>query len=66
ERGYNFAKLINQTISEIYSKGGNRGDASMLLSLVKWVFESIEKVRLPHIDVKTMTFSELMKILQGI
>ncbi|MBC7091696.1 MAG: hypothetical protein H5T50_07315 [Nitrososphaeria archaeon] len=66
ERGYNFAKLINQTISEMYSKGGNREDASKLLGLVKWIFESIEKVRLPYIDMKNMNFSKLIAILQGI
>ncbi|MBS7612356.1 hypothetical protein KEJ27_09210 [Candidatus Bathyarchaeota archaeon] len=63
ERGYDFAKLVNGAIGEMYSKGGKREDASKLLGLVKWIFESIEKVRLPRVDAKTMSFNALMKIL---
>lgn len=65
-RGHNFAKLVNEAINEIYSKGGKREDATKLLGLVKWIYESIEDIRLPRVDIRTMNFNELMKILRGV
>lgn len=64
-KGYNFAKLVNEILNEIYIKGGKREDASKLLGLVKWIYESIEDIRLPRVDIKTINFNELMKILRG-
>jgi len=64
-RGRKTMSMISKFLNEIYVKNEDRCLASEFLGLIKWVFECIEEVRLPMIDVNTLTFDALMNILRG-
>lgn len=64
-RGRKTMSMISKFLNEIYIKNEDRRLASEFLGLVKWVYECIEEVRLPMIDINTLTFDGLMNILRG-
>ncbi|MEM3986473.1 MAG: hypothetical protein QXR39_06860 [Candidatus Methanomethylicia archaeon] len=63
--GYKTMAMISRILNDLYVRNFDRQRASELLDLVKWVYESVENVRLPTIDVDKLTFDELMNILRG-
>jgi len=59
KRGYRTAKLINEAMEWLYRQNLGREEARRLLGMAKWIFESLEKVRL-SIDVRDLTFQKLL------
>lgn len=59
KRGYRTAKLINEAMDWLYRQNLGREEARRLLGMAKWIFESLEKVRL-SIDVRDLTFQKLL------
>jgi hypothetical protein len=59
---------VGETFDNMYNMGKDRVFAAQFLTLVKWIYESMESIErdeLSRINVKTITFDELMKILRG-
>jgi len=65
ERGFRTMSKVGEALNSMYSMGKDRVFASQFLGLVKWIYECIEDVRLPRVNVEAITFDELMKILRG-
>jgi len=65
DRGFRTMSRVSEALNNMYSMNKDRVFASQFLGLVKWIYECIEDVRLPRINVETITFDELMKILRG-
>jgi len=63
-RGRNTARLVNEAMSWLSSKGGDREQARMLLGFAKWIFECIEHIRLPRIEISRLTLEEFLKTLR--
>jgi len=60
-KGRNTATLIKEAFTWLYDNGGTKDDARKLLGLAKWIFEGVEKTRIPRVDVKKLTLAHLIK-----
>jgi hypothetical protein len=63
--GFRTMSRVSGIFNNMYTMGKDRAFANQFLHLVKWIYECIEKVELPRVNVETITFDELMKILRG-
>jgi len=64
--GRQTAHLINEALSEVYKRNGNREDARKLLGVAKWVYESLERRRLPYVgNVRDLTLNKLLEAMRG-
>lgn len=62
-KGMNFARVVTEAMDKLYRLGLNREYARKLLGLAKWIFESVERVRVPHGGIKD--FEHYISILKG-
>ncbi|MEM1554576.1 MAG: hypothetical protein QXJ72_06820 [Thermoproteota archaeon] len=65
-RGRNTARIVNEAMRWLSSRGGDREWARMLLRFAKWVFECIENVYLPKLDLNKLTLEDFLKTLRGV
>jgi len=64
--GRQTARLINEALNEVYERKGNREDARKLLGVAKWVYESLERRRLPSVgNVRDLTLNKLLEAMRG-
>ena len=64
--GRQTAHLINEALGEVYKRNGNREDARKLLDVAKWVYESLERRRLPYVgNVRDLTLNKLLEAMRG-
>ena len=64
--GRQTARLINEALNEVYERKGNREDARKLLGVAKWVYESLERQRLPRVgNVRDLTLKKLLEAMRG-
>ena len=63
--GRQTARLINEALNEVYERKGNREDARKLLGVAKWVYESLERRRLPYVgNVRDLTLKKLLEVMR--
>jgi len=64
-RGYlhrDTARAVSTALHELYSKGGGKDDARVLLGLSKWVYEAVSNI---GVSRPVKNFDELIKLLTG-
>jgi hypothetical protein len=62
--GRRMAELINDAMRKLYDANCGKEDARKLLGFAKWIFESIEEVRLPQVAVRSLTLKDFLDILR--
>ena len=65
-RGRETARLINDSLTQLYASGKKKNQARQLLGLAKWVYEATSERRLPISprDIKNLTFEKLLEALR--
>lgn len=65
-RGRETARLINNSLTQLYASGKKKNQARQLLGLAKWVYEAASERRLPISprDIKNLTFEKLLEALR--
>ena len=68
-RGDRTARLISQAISSLKSStkaaAGLKEATRRTLGVAKWVYEAVERRRIPRVDASKATVDQLLKILAG-
>jgi hypothetical protein len=64
--GYNTARIVNELMDKLYRSGEGKEKARFVLGLAKWIYEIVEKYRLPRIEIDTLTFEKFLEILRGV